>query len=57
MSGKSQNQRPLKSNTSHTPIKSGIDKNGRPYIDMSDRNTAQRFVDQAPRFNKIKLGK
>jgi len=37
-------------------IKTGIDDNGRPYIDMSDTKTVRLFLDQAPRFNKITLG-
>jgi len=37
-------------------IKAGVDKDGKPYIDLSDRPTAAHFMAQADRFKNIKCG-
>ena len=49
---KNENQAPA---TTPLPIKAGVDKDGKPYIDMSDKNTARAFIEQAPRFKKIRI--
>jgi len=36
-------------------IKSGFDKSGNPYIDLTDKKTAQAFMEKAKRFEKIKI--
>jgi len=37
-----------------TKIKSGFDKSGNPYIDLTDKKTAEAFMEKAKRFEKIK---
>jgi len=38
-------------------VKGGIDIDGKPFIDFSDRETAQDFLDQAEKFENIKIEK
>ena len=37
-------------------IKAGVHSDGRPYLDMSDRDTAKAFQEQAEAFEGIKVG-
>ncbi|PSV27642.1 hypothetical protein [Photobacterium sp. GB-72] len=44
-----------KDNKKSMGLKVGIDSNGLPYFDLSDRETARKFIAQADAFRGIKI--